>query len=207
MPPSDADSAQDMPSLSKSTSKTCLAPFSSLLSRLSKAAPDVPPVTGIIPDGIMSFTAKAAQQFGLPEVLFWTPSACGMLAYMQYCHLVKQGYIPLKAILPLEFLTKTKERGKLVLTSTSSKSSCSWRQQTNCRYSCAEWEMEINNDVQRGEIEVLVRELMDGEKGQKMRNKALDWKNKGEAAAGPHGQSYQNLDQLINDLLLPILSN
>ncbi|XP_027083745.2 UDP-glycosyltransferase 85A8-like [Coffea arabica] len=117
------------------------------------------------------------------------------------------------AVLPLEFLTKTKERGKLELTRTSSKSSCNCRVLNTLRmeldfrkYSCAEWEMEINNDVQRGEVEVFVRELMDGEKGQKMRNKALDWKNKGEAAAGPNGQSYQNLDQLIKDLLLPILS-
>lgn len=66
--------------------------------------------------------------------------------------------------------------------------------------------MKIDNDVQRGEVEALVRELMDGEKGQKMRKKALDWKNKAEAAAGPNGQSYQNLDKLIKDLLLPKLS-
>ncbi|KAL3515525.1 hypothetical protein ACH5RR_022427 [Cinchona calisaya] len=77
-------------------------------------------------------------------------------------------------------------------------------QQTNCRYSCVEWEMgmEIDNYVKRDEVEMLVRELMDGEKGQKMRNKALDWKNKAAEAAGPNGSSYQNLDKLFKEFLL-----
>ncbi|CAK9309185.1 unnamed protein product [Citrullus colocynthis] len=39
--------------------------------------------------------------------------------------------------------------------------------QTNCRYCCTEWEigMEIDSNVKRNEVEKLVRELMDGEKG------------------------------------------
>ena len=96
LPPTDADSTQDIPSLCDSTSKTCLAPFYSLLSRLNNAAPDVPPVTCIVSDGCMSFTVEAARQFGLPEALFWTPSACGLLGYTQYSHLVERGYTPLK---------------------------------------------------------------------------------------------------------------
>lgn len=405
LPPTDADSTQDIPALCDSTSKTCLAPFSSLLSRLNNAAPDAPPVTCIVSDGCMSFTVEAAHQFGLPEALFWTPSACGLLAYTQYSHLIERGYTPLRdmshvtngyletkldwipgmrddirlrdlpsfirttaaddimlnfvvhevnnipkgtavvlnsfyelehdafdalsamyprvysigplqlmlnqiqdeqlksigsnlwkeepgciewlddkepnsvvyvnfgsitvmtahqlaefawglanskksflwiirpdivagdaAMLPPEFVTETKERGKLAswcpqeevlkhpaiggfLThsgwNSTLESICGgvpvicWpffaEQQTNCRYSCVEWEMgmEIDNDVKRDEVELLVRELMDGEKGEKMRNKALEWKNKAEAAAGPNGQCFQNLDELINDFLLP----
>ncbi|KAK1352525.1 hypothetical protein POM88_053222 [Heracleum sosnowskyi] len=43
----------------------------------------------------MSFTLKAAEQFNIPELLFWTASACGLVAYMQYRQLVEKGYIPL----------------------------------------------------------------------------------------------------------------
>ncbi|WOH01657.1 hypothetical protein DCAR_0521042 [Daucus carota subsp. sativus] len=44
----------------------------------------------------MSFTLKAAQQFGIPELLLWTTSACGLLAYMHYSQLVERGYAPLQ---------------------------------------------------------------------------------------------------------------
>uniref|UniRef100_A0A2P2IQX9 Glycosyltransferase N-terminal domain-containing protein n=1 Tax=Rhizophora mucronata TaxID=61149 RepID=A0A2P2IQX9_RHIMU len=96
LPPidADADATQDVPALSDSTSRTCLAPFRNLLSRINDS--DVPPVTCIVSDGSMSFTLKAAQEFGIPEFLFWTPSACGVLAYTQYHLLVERGLTPLK---------------------------------------------------------------------------------------------------------------
>ncbi|PWA47002.1 7-deoxyloganetin glucosyltransferase [Artemisia annua] len=77
-------------------------------------------------------------------------------------------------------------------------------QQTNCRYSCVEWEigMEINTDVKRDEVESQVRELMDGVKGKMMKNKALEWKKKAEEAVAVGGSSYRNIDKLINDVLL-----
>ncbi|KAL3538672.1 hypothetical protein ACH5RR_002038 [Cinchona calisaya] len=404
LPPSDADSTQDVPSLCLSTSKNCIVPFSNLISRLNNSSPEIPPVTCIVSDGCMSFTLQAAQQFGLPEVLFWTPSACGVLGYTQYCHLVKRGYTPLKdmsqvtngyletkldwipgmrddirlrdlpsfirttssddimlnfllneaknipegsaviintfdaleheslkalsamyphvysigplnliinqiqderlkpigsnlwkeesgciewldnqepnsvvyvnfgsitvmsahqltefawglsnskkpflwiirpdvvvgdtAMVPQEFVEETEGRSMLAswcpqeqvlnhpaiggfLThsgwNSTLESICGgvpvicWpffaEQQTNCRYSCVEWEigMEIDNDVKRDEVEVLVRELMDGEKGQKMRNKALDWKKKAEEAVEPNGSSYDNLNKLFKERLL-----
>ncbi|GAY61238.1 hypothetical protein CUMW_208330 [Citrus unshiu] len=39
-------------------------------------------------------------------------------------------------------------------------------QQTNCRYACTTWGigMEVNHDVKRGDIEALVKEMMDGMK-------------------------------------------
>ena len=44
-------------------------------------------------------------------------------------------------------------------------------QQTNCRYACQEWGIgvEIDTNVNREEVEKLVNELMEGEKGKKMR--------------------------------------
>lgn len=78
-------------------------------------------------------------------------------------------------------------------------------QQTNCRYSCREWGigMEIDSNVKREEVEVLVRDLMVGEKGQEMKLEALELKKKAkEAATGPAGSSYVNLEKLITHVLL-----
>ncbi|KAA8536450.1 hypothetical protein F0562_028928 [Nyssa sinensis] len=319
LPPSDADATQDIPSLCESTSKTCLVPFSNLLSKLNDSSSShIPPVTCIVSDGVMSFTLKAAEKLGIPEVLFWTTSACGFLGYRQYRHLIERGLAPLKdasrltngyldttidwipgmknirlrdlpsfirttdsndfmfhflkteadrafkasavvlntfdiitvmtkqqltefawglanskksflwiirpdivsgdsAILPPEIVSETKERGMLAnwcpqeqvlkhpaiggfLThngwNSTIESICSgvpvicWpffaEQQTNCRYSCIEWGigMEIDSDVKRDEVEKLVRELMNGEKGKEMKKKVMDWKKKAEEAIG-----------------------
>ncbi|GMP46245.1 hypothetical protein CsSME_00014476 [Camellia sinensis var. sinensis] len=76
-------------------------------------------------------------------------------------------------------------------------------QVTNCRYTCTEWEvgMEIDNNVKRDDVEKLIREFMEGEKGKKMKNKAMEWKNLAEKATGPDGSSTLNLDKLVNVLL------
>ncbi|KAL6560724.1 hypothetical protein OROGR_004283 [Orobanche gracilis] len=401
LPPSDADATQDIPSLCASTTATCLEPFCKLLKEIDGSGG--PPVTCIVADGVMSFTLKAAERFRLPEVLFWTTSACGFLGYTQYRHLVEKGYTPLhdmsqvtngyletivdhvpgmkdirlkdfpsfirttdpndfmlnfamqeaeavpkakalilntfdalehdvltalsskfplvlsigplqlmtnhiqderldsiqssfwreepdcmewldgkdpesvvyvnfgsitvvtahqltefawglanskkpflwvvrpdivageSAMLPPEFLTETGDRSMMIgwgpqerilnhpavgvfLTHSGWNSTLEsiiggvpvvcWpffaEQQTNCRFSCVEWEMgmEIDNDVKREEVEVLVREVMDGEKGGKMKGKALEWKRKAEEAAKPGGSSYLNLDKLIKEVLL-----
>ncbi|XP_059446938.1 7-deoxyloganetin glucosyltransferase-like [Corylus avellana] len=405
LPPSDADVSQDVPSLCDSTSKNCLAPLCNLLSKLNDtSSSNEPPVTCIVSDGCMSFTLEAAEEFGIPNVLFWTPSSCGVLCYMHYRHLVERRLTPLKdasyltngyletaidwvpgmkhirlkdfpsfirttdendimlnffireterssrasavilntfdpfeqdvldalstlqlpriytvgplllladqikderlksigsnlwkeppgsvewlnskepnsivyvnfgsitvmtpqqliefawglansekpflwiirpdlvvgdsAILPPEFLTETKDRGMLAswcpqeeilkhpsiggfLTHSGWNSTLdtvcggvpviSWpffaEQQTNCRYSCTEWGigMEIDNDVKRNEVEKLVRELMEGDKGKEMKRKVMEWKIKAEEAVKPGGSSYQNLDKLIADVLL-----
>ncbi|XP_060173248.1 7-deoxyloganetin glucosyltransferase-like [Lycium barbarum] len=95
LPPSDADATQDVPSLCESTTRTCLSPFKDLLAKLNDTS-DVPPVSCIVSDGIMSFTLDAAQELGVPEVLFWTTSACGFLGYMHYSTIIENGYAPLK---------------------------------------------------------------------------------------------------------------
>jgi hypothetical protein len=57
-------------------------------------------------------------------------------------------------------------------------------------------------DAKRDKIEDLVRELMDGEKGKEMKQKALKWKKLAQnASSGPHGSSFVNLENLICDVL------
>ncbi|KAL6196662.1 hypothetical protein ACLB2K_032276 [Fragaria x ananassa] len=55
-------------------------------------------------------------------------------------------------------------------------------------YSCCEWGigMEIDTDVKRDNVEKLVKELMEGDKGEKMRSKCLEWKKLAEEATAPH---------------------
>ncbi|CAN4092446.1 unnamed protein product [Withania somnifera] len=97
LPPCDGDSTQDIPSLCESTTTTCLGPFKELLAKLNNTcSSNVPPVTCIISDACMSFTLAAAQDLGIPDVLFWTPSACGVLGYSHYRDLAEKGYFPLK---------------------------------------------------------------------------------------------------------------
>jgi hypothetical protein len=101
LPESDAEATQDIPSLCDSTKKHCLAPFRSLLSRLNDtASSNVPPVTCVVSDGAMSFTLDAAAELGIPEVIFWTTSACGFMGYVQYRRLIEKGLTPLKGMCP-----------------------------------------------------------------------------------------------------------
>ncbi|KAK9196404.1 hypothetical protein WN943_004532 [Citrus x changshan-huyou] len=105
-------------------------------------------------------------------------------------------------MLPSEFEAKAKGKGVPMI--------C-WPlegdQMTNCRYTCKEWGvgMEINGDEDRirNEIQKSVRELLEGEKGKQMRNKASGWKKLAVEAAAPDGPSSKNLEKLVNEILLP----
>ncbi|KAL8103693.1 hypothetical protein AgCh_028040 [Apium graveolens] len=72
-------------------------------------------------------------------------------------------------------------------------------QTINCKFMCDRWEcgLEIPNNVKRDEVEKLVRLLMDGVEGKKMRNKAMKWKKLAEKACGTDGSSSLNLDKLV----------
>lgn len=94
LPPSNARMTEDLPLLFHSTSKNCLAPFRELLAKLESS--DVPPVTCIISDFIMSFTLEAAEEVGIPNLLFWTSSACSFMGYLHYSQLIQKGFTPLK---------------------------------------------------------------------------------------------------------------
>ncbi|KAK8652810.1 hypothetical protein V6N13_126833 [Hibiscus sabdariffa] len=76
-------------------------------------------------------------------------------------------------------------------------------QQTNCRYACITWgtSIEINPDVKCEDVEAFVKEVMEGDDGQRIRRKALDWKNKAEAAVSCRGSSLTNFDRMIREAL------
>ncbi|XP_016740785.1 UDP-glycosyltransferase 85A8-like isoform X1 [Gossypium hirsutum] len=93
---SDRNATQDLPVLCDSIRKHCLAPFVDLLAKLN-SSPQVPTVTCIISDGLMSFAIKAAEQLGIPEVQFWTASACSFMGYLHFSELVKRGIIPFQS--------------------------------------------------------------------------------------------------------------
>ncbi|RWR79293.1 7-deoxyloganetin glucosyltransferase [Cinnamomum micranthum f. kanehirae] len=406
LPPSDRDATQDVPALCESTSKNCTVPFRDLIVKINSTV-GVPKISCIISDGVMSFTLDAAEELGIPEVLFWTPSACGFLAYIHYQQLVEKEIIPFKdenfltngsldmpidwirgmdgihlrdipsfirttdpndimlnffiretqratkglavimntfddfehkaldalkamfanfytigplntlsnqfpksaldslgsnlwkedskclewlenkepksvvfvnfgsitvmtekqleefawglansnhpflwitrpdlvmgssAMLPPEFVKATEERGLLSSWCLQEKvlqhpsigvflTHCGWNstiesvcggvpvicwpffaeQQTNCRYACTEWGMgmEIDNNVKRDEVEGLVREMMEGEQGKEMRNKAMEWKDLAEIATKPGGSSFNNFEHVVNQFLWPATS-
>ncbi|KAJ0975001.1 hypothetical protein J5N97_016966 [Dioscorea zingiberensis] len=90
LPPSDEDGTQDIPSLCESLALNCSSLFKDLLSRLSS------PATFIISDVFMGFTSEAAVDLGIPLALFWSASACGLMAYLHYKHLIQKALVPLK---------------------------------------------------------------------------------------------------------------
>lgn len=76
-------------------------------------------------------------------------------------------------------------------------------QPTNCRYVCAKWEigLEIDANVRRAEVESLVRETMEGEKGKDMKLNAMEWKEKAEEAIKQGKHSCKDFDELVLFLL------
>ncbi|KAJ1271275.1 hypothetical protein BS78_06G116800 [Paspalum vaginatum] len=95
LPPSDVDATQDVPSLCRATMENCLPHFRRLLAELN-SSPDVPPVTCVFGDDVMSFTLEAAREIGVPCALFWTASVCGYLGYLCYRTIVEKGIFPFK---------------------------------------------------------------------------------------------------------------
>jgi len=76
-------------------------------------------------------------------------------------------------------------------------------QPTECRFICNEWEigMEIDTNVKREEVAKLINELIAGDEGKKMRQKAMELK-KAEENTRPGGFSYMNFDKVIKKVLL-----
>ncbi|KAL2240994.1 UNVERIFIED_CONTAM: Linamarin synthase 2 [Sesamum indicum] len=96
LPPSVEDATQDVPALCDSTRKNCLGPFRELLSRLSERA-NVPPVSCVVSDGVMSFGMRAAEEMGIPEVQFWTASVCAFIGYLNFREILRRGISPFKS--------------------------------------------------------------------------------------------------------------
>ena len=62
--------------------------------------------------------------------------------------------------------------------------------------------MEIDCDIKKEEVEKIVKELLEGDKGKKMKKKAMEWKILAEEATGPLGSSSINLKNLVSEVLL-----
>ncbi|KAI3737274.1 hypothetical protein L2E82_27271 [Cichorium intybus] len=75
-------------------------------------------------------------------------------------------------------------------------------QQTNCRQMCKEWKvgMEISRNVKKEEVAKLVKELMEGAEGKRMRKKALEWKKIAEKATDSNGSSSLDTEKLANEI-------
>ncbi|KAJ0938557.1 hypothetical protein HanRHA438_Chr02g0051141 [Helianthus annuus] len=67
---------------------------------------------------------------------------------------------------------------------------------------CKKWEvgMELRNVIKRDEVEKLVRELMGGVEGDRMRKKALEWKKMAAMASGPSGSSSLEIQKLVDEV-------
>ncbi|KAE8663774.1 7-deoxyloganetin glucosyltransferase [Hibiscus syriacus] len=92
LPSTNPRGIQDLPDLCLTIPVEGLRSFWELIMKLK----DVPPITSIISDGVMSFTLEVADEFGIPEMVLFTPSACSMLGYLHYEDLKERGYFPLK---------------------------------------------------------------------------------------------------------------
>lgn len=89
----------ELVALGESINKNCPAAFQALLSRLHDGSDsNVPPVSCIVSDSVMSFTVYAAEELGVPQVFLWTASACSFLGCLQFPKLIEKGIIPLKGM-------------------------------------------------------------------------------------------------------------
>ncbi|XP_050206131.1 linamarin synthase 1-like [Mercurialis annua] len=95
LPPSDRDATQEVWALCDSLRNNCFDPFRNLLAKLN-LNPELGRVSCIISDGVMGFATKIAQEFGIPDVQFWTASACGFMGYLQFNELIHRGIVPFK---------------------------------------------------------------------------------------------------------------
>ncbi|KAF8655121.1 hypothetical protein HU200_061256 [Digitaria exilis] len=89
----------DIPGLVDALRRNCPSPFRSLLARLAAEAETeggAPPVTCVVADVVMPFAPAVAREAGVPEVQFFTASACGLMGYVHYGELVRRGLVPLK---------------------------------------------------------------------------------------------------------------
>ncbi|GLJ23723.1 hypothetical protein SUGI_0449680 [Cryptomeria japonica] len=94
LPPQHGRTSQ-IDELCKSITNNCSPHFEKVIDKLNNSA-DVPPLSCIVYNGVMSWAQKSAKRLGIPGVSFWTASACGFNIYISMPLLVEKGYIPLK---------------------------------------------------------------------------------------------------------------
>ncbi|CAN6203632.1 unnamed protein product [Urochloa humidicola] len=87
------DPPRTLRALHEALERNCLEPFTSLLRGMLRRSP---PVSCVVADTPMPFAAAAARAAGVPDVQFFTASACGLMGYLQFHELLARGVIPLK---------------------------------------------------------------------------------------------------------------
>nr|XP_043607178.1 7-deoxyloganetin glucosyltransferase-like [Erigeron canadensis] len=91
--PENEDVTQDISPTLKSLHESGLGPFKSILAKVSAS---YSPVTCIVADFLMGFTLPAAQELGIPGILFWAAGLASLICYDQYPNLIEKGLMPLK---------------------------------------------------------------------------------------------------------------
>ncbi|XP_054804968.1 linamarin synthase 1-like isoform X2 [Prosopis cineraria] len=96
LPRSGRDVNPDVTELCEAMRKNCSKPFKELVKRMQKEGGGFGAVRCIIADGVMSFAIEVAEELGIPEVQFWTASACGFMAYLQFDAPIHRGIVPFR---------------------------------------------------------------------------------------------------------------
>lgn len=68
-------------------------------------------------------------------------------------------------------------------------------QQVSCKYACTTWGVGL---VSRERVAELVQEMLEGDKGKELRNKAVEWKKKAEIVVDPGGSSFRDFERLVS---------
>jgi cyanohydrin beta-glucosyltransferase len=89
---------QDLAVFVDSMERNCPDTFRALLRRLGQEVEEegTPPVTCVLADVVMPFAPAIAREAGIPEMQFFTASACGFMGYLQCAELIKRGLVPFK---------------------------------------------------------------------------------------------------------------
>ena len=62
--------------------------------------------------------------------------------------------------------------------------------------------MEIEFDIEKEEVAKIVREMLKGDKGKKMKKQAVQWKKSAEEVTSPLGSPSINLKNLVSEVFL-----
>ncbi|KAK9697880.1 hypothetical protein RND81_08G066800 [Saponaria officinalis] len=73
-------------------------------------------------------------------------------------------------------------------------------QPTNCWFACKKMgvALEMEGAVERGKVEEIIREAMDGEKGKEIKKNAMEWKRLSEEAISSSGSSSLDCDRFVD---------
>ncbi|MBA0559705.1 hypothetical protein Golob_016658 [Gossypium lobatum] len=94
------------------------------------------------------------------------------------------------AVLPEEFFEEVKDRGFIT----------SWCPKDRVLSHGWGIGVEVNPNVYHDDVAALVKEMMEGENGKKMKKKALEWREKAHVATDVGGSSYNNFDRFIEEV-------